>query len=111
KRAPSIMGDEERSGLRAARRRTPSMTNAITSPGILSQGVSLEPREKRKLPVLPVAELLRSQATLTAVDRFARSKDGAHLTGAPAQAKYYRDLIPLEHPSPGEQYAFEVDLD
>ena len=29
----------------------------------------------------------------------------------PAQEKYYRDLIPLTSPAPGEQYAFAVDLD
>src|SRR5712672_850161 len=27
------------------------------------------------------------------------------------QARYYRDLIPLGRPSPGQQYAFAVDLD
>jgi formate dehydrogenase iron-sulfur subunit len=63
---------------------------------------------KRRLPLLPVAELLATQRTLTAVDRFAEK----HKLGeAPAQAKYYRDLIPLEKPRPGEQFAFEVDLD
>lgn len=44
----------------------------------------------------------------TAVDRF--SQWHCHET-APLQAKYYRDLIPLTVPGPGEQYAFEVDLD
>ncbi|HEY5893491.1 MAG TPA: DmsC/YnfH family molybdoenzyme membrane anchor subunit [Chthoniobacterales bacterium] len=29
----------------------------------------------------------------------------------PAQAKYYRNLIPLTKPGQGEQYAFQVDLD
>ena len=29
----------------------------------------------------------------------------------PLQARYYRDLIPLNAPKQGEQYAFEVDLD
>jgi formate dehydrogenase iron-sulfur subunit len=55
-----------------------------------------------------VDALLREQQTLTAVERFARKhEDGA----VPAQAKYYRELIPLERPKPGQQYAFEVDLD
>ena len=45
---------------------------------------------------------------MTAVERFAKQKDEAK---TPAQAKYYHDLIPLERPRPGEQYAFEVDLD
>lgn len=53
-----------------------------------------------------IDELLGEQRSLTAVDRFAR----AHST-APAQEKFYRDLIPLSLPKPGEQYAFEVDLD
>jgi Fe-S-cluster-containing dehydrogenase component/DMSO reductase anchor subunit len=59
---------------------------------------------------LPVADVLKLQATLTAVDRFAKRKDEG-LGGAAEKAKHYRDLIPLERPNPGEQYAFEVDLD
>ncbi|MFL5303404.1 MAG: DmsC/YnfH family molybdoenzyme membrane anchor subunit [Anaeromyxobacteraceae bacterium] len=55
-----------------------------------------------------VDRLLREQQTLTAVDRFARQHDQCD---QPAQARYYRDLIPLERPRPGQQYAFEVDLD
>jgi formate dehydrogenase iron-sulfur subunit len=63
---------------------------------------------RRKLPLLPVAELLDTQQTLTAVERFSRLHDADEM---PRQAKYYRDLIPLERPGPGQQYAFEVDLD
>ncbi len=63
---------------------------------------------KRHLPLLPVAALLESQQTLTAVERFARL---AETPDAPLQSKYYRDLLPLERPRPGQQYAFEVDLD
>jgi Fe-S-cluster-containing dehydrogenase component/DMSO reductase anchor subunit len=48
--------------------------------------------------------LFREQQTLTAVDRFAQ-QHGA------AEARTYRDLIPLARPQPGQQYAFEVDLD
>jgi len=44
----------------------------------------------------------------TAVETFARRHGTAE---QPAQAKYYRDLLPLARPQPGEQYAFEVDLD
>jgi Fe-S-cluster-containing dehydrogenase component/DMSO reductase anchor subunit len=58
--------------------------------------------------VLPVAALLDAQQTLTAVERFSRLHDDP---GAPLHAKYYKDLIPLTNPKPGEQYAFEVDLD
>lgn len=64
--------------------------------------------EKRRLPTLPVAALLDVQRTLTAVECFAEHHDSGE---APSQAKYYRDLIPLERPRPNEQYAFEVDLD
>jgi Fe-S-cluster-containing dehydrogenase component len=52
--------------------------------------------------------LLAEQRSLTPVARFAAMHE-EH--SQPLQARYYRDLIPLEQPSPGEQYAFEVDLD
>ena len=63
--------------------------------------------------VAPVAETpvdwwLAEQADLTAVERFAQRHDGALV---PAQARYYRDLIPRTRPAPGQQYGFEVDLD
>lgn len=63
---------------------------------------------KKKLPVLPVQALLQAQRTMTAVERFA-SRHGAG--EVPRQARYYRDLIPLERPGAGQQYGFEVDLD
>jgi Fe-S-cluster-containing dehydrogenase component/DMSO reductase anchor subunit len=52
--------------------------------------------------------LLREQQQLTVVEHFARDHEEHRL---PDQAKYYRNLIPLSAPQPGEQYAFEVDLD
>jgi Fe-S-cluster-containing dehydrogenase component/DMSO reductase anchor subunit len=55
-----------------------------------------------------IDDLLAEQQQLTAVERFSRQHEHA---GVPAQAKYYRDLIPLTLPQPGQQYAFEVDLD
>jgi Fe-S-cluster-containing dehydrogenase component/DMSO reductase anchor subunit len=63
---------------------------------------------KRRLPLLPVNALLQEQQTLTAVERFAKKHDEGDV---PTQAKYYRDLIPLERPRAGQQYAFQVDLD
>jgi formate dehydrogenase iron-sulfur subunit len=60
-----------------------------------------------QLPGGLLADLLREQQTMTAVDRFTR----VHEDGPPAQARYYRDLVPLDRPGPGQQYAFEVDLD
>ena len=46
--------------------------------------------------------------TLSLVEEFARLHEEHDL---PANERYYRDLIPLSQPGPGEQYAFEVDLD
>jgi len=83
------------------------MTAAVTTGSL--PGVGEIPKvQKRRLPVLPVAALLEAQHTLTAVERFAEKHDGCAL---PRQEKYYRDLIPLERPRSGEQYAFQVDLD
>lgn len=64
--------------------------------------------ERRRLPVLPVARLLEAQKSLTAVERFAQEHEDGEI---PAQARYYKNLIPLSKPGPGEQYSFEVDLD
>ncbi len=55
-----------------------------------------------------IDELLGEQQRLTAVERFSKRHEADAI---PAQAKYYRDLIPLTKPQPGQQYAFEVDLD
>jgi Fe-S-cluster-containing dehydrogenase component/DMSO reductase anchor subunit len=52
--------------------------------------------------------LIEDQRRLSAVERFSQR----HAQGSlPAQARHYRDLIPLSAPAPGEQYAFQVDLD
>jgi formate dehydrogenase iron-sulfur subunit len=56
-----------------------------------------------------LAALLDEQQQLqTPVARFASSQVQS---GKPALEPLYRDLIPLSKPQPGEQYAFEVDLD
>ncbi len=55
-----------------------------------------------------VEALLAEQQDLSAVERFAqRHVDGAE----PVQARHYRSLLPSSPPEPGQQYAFEVDLD
>ncbi len=59
-------------------------------------------------PPTLIDKLLADQRNLTAAERF--SQHHADVT-TPTQARHYRDLIPLTAPSPGEQYAFEVDLD
>jgi Fe-S-cluster-containing dehydrogenase component/DMSO reductase anchor subunit len=56
----------------------------------------------------PLDWYLAEQGDLSAVERFSQRHDNASV---PAQARYYRDLIPLAQPGPGEQYGFEVDLD
>ena len=55
-----------------------------------------------------VDELLAEQQTLSAVDRFSRLHDRDAL---PAMAGHYKALLPASPPGPGEQYAFEVNLD
>jgi formate dehydrogenase iron-sulfur subunit len=65
-----------------------------------------ESTDKRRLPL--VEQFLREQRTLTAVERFAQRHADAD---RPALDRYYRDLLPASPPGPGQQYAFEVDLD
>jgi Fe-S-cluster-containing dehydrogenase component/DMSO reductase anchor subunit len=60
-------------------------------------------REMRTL----IDALLEEQGDLTAVERFARW----HETNGQPPAPRHSALIPLSAPRPGEQYAFEVDLD
>jgi formate dehydrogenase iron-sulfur subunit len=51
---------------------------------------------------------LAEQADLSAVDRFAQrhAAEVGH-----RQERWYRDLLPATAPAPGQQYAFDVDLD
>ena len=55
-----------------------------------------------------IDELLEEQQQLTAVERFSQKHESAT---EPLQARYYRELIPLNRPGPEEQYGFEVDLE
>ncbi len=64
----------------------------------------------------PVDRLLAESRESTAVEAFARWHDSTHTPiptplQEPALARHYRKLIPLSKPAPGEQYAFQVDLD
>lgn len=63
-------------------------------------------------PAEPIETLvdtfLAEQRRLTAVERFAQRHAGAR---SPRLESHYRDLLPLSAPQPGEQFAFEVDLD
>jgi Fe-S-cluster-containing dehydrogenase component/DMSO reductase anchor subunit len=51
--------------------------------------------------------LLAAQQSLSAVEDFSRAQDA----GLPDQARHYSKLLPATPPGPGQQYAFEVDLD
>ncbi|OYV87447.1 MAG: hypothetical protein B7Z73_10075 [Planctomycetia bacterium 21-64-5] len=63
----------------------------------------------RKLGTIELVEaLLAEQQDLSAVERFSQRHA---TTDEPSQAKYYRSLLPAPPPGPGQQYAFEVDLD
>src|SRR5439155_13329311 len=50
--------------------------------------------------------LLAEQRELTAVEKFSRAHDACEV-----RTHRYRELLPASPPAPGQQYAFEVDLD
>lgn len=78
---------------------------------IKEQPDSSEPPALPALQVHPldlISRLLQEQSTLTAVEEFS-SWHQTHTE--PAQAMYYRNLLPATMPQAGQQYAFEVDLD
>ena len=55
-----------------------------------------------------IDELLEEQQNMTAVERFAQQHSNG---GIPSQQKYYSKLLPASPPGPGQQLAFQVDLD
>lgn len=57
-------------------------------------------------PVTLIDELIRQQRILTPVENFSSVHHEL-----PSTQSRFRQLIPLTTPRPGEQYAFEVDLD
>jgi Fe-S-cluster-containing dehydrogenase component/DMSO reductase anchor subunit len=72
------------------------------------------PNSFEQPPPLPrlIDLLLAEQQTLPAVERFAQWHDTVAEAAADHTSQIaYRSLIPLSLPGPGEQYAFEVDLD
>ncbi len=94
---------------------------SVVDGSVFTGAQETEKKNKVALPLLgKIQQAQRSQADLTAVERFARvheqqSKSSGSPASStqqpPAQARYYRNLIPLTKPGAGEQYAFEVDLD
>ncbi len=55
-----------------------------------------------------ISHLLREQHDLTAVERFAQFHADVK---EPLQGRYYSALMPVDAPGPGQQLAFDVDLD
>jgi formate dehydrogenase iron-sulfur subunit len=80
----------------AALRQTQRETDAERKPA----------RQPQRLPL--IQHYLSEQSKLTAVERFSQLHSADAL---PAQARYYKSLLPLDRPKAGQQYAFSVDLD
>jgi len=59
----------------------------------------------------PLDRYIRDQQDLTAVEVFSRQHEARAPDGGATPGRAYRALVPLAAPAPGEQYAFEVDLD
>ncbi len=78
----------------------------VSDASALFPGSSTRRREPVRLPLLQ--QYLQDQQRLTAVERFSQRHERDAL--APGR-RYYQDLMPLERPGPGQQFAFQVDLD
>lgn len=61
-------------------------------------------------PESPILALLLAEQRQTAVERFSTWHE-SEADGRSEVQRRYRDLVPLSAPRPGEQFAFEVDLD
>ncbi len=68
---------------------------------------AMNPETEIQEPTL-IDQLLDEQRSLSAVERFSQRHGDMD---QPLQQKYYRDLLPANPPGPGQQYAFEVNLD
>jgi formate dehydrogenase iron-sulfur subunit len=78
-----------------------------TNPGALIESAALpESVAASKSERSLLDRLLSEQQQLSAVDEFA-----VWHTEASAQARHYSRLIPATAPAPGQQFAFDVDLD
>lgn len=63
---------------------------------------------QRRNPTGSLLDALLREQQRTAVEKFSQWHDR---DAPPLQARYYSELLPQTRPRPGEQYAFEVDLD
>lgn len=75
---------------------------------VLATSAAMEPKRHAEGAVSLLERLLAEQQELTAVEQFARSHDIAVTS---PRARHYQQLLPAVPPGPGQQYAFEVDLD
>jgi len=78
----------------------------VSSYGPLDSATQAPDSQETRLALL--AELLEQQQELTAVEQFSLSHDRDLQSIKQAR---YRRLLPSTPPGPGQQYAFEVDLD
>lgn len=69
---------------------------------------SLLPIVERDRGAALLQHILEEQQTLTAVEQFAQYHDKQDSS---SRSQRYEKLLPATAPAPGEQYAFEVDLD
>lgn len=82
------------------------MTIVLPDPALEGADPSLVGRAVGADDITPLDRWLDEQQRLTPVERFAKHHDEQ-----PQLEGRWRDLIPSRAPSPGEQYAFDVDLD
>ncbi len=69
----------------------------------------IEPTTDQEISLeVSLIDAFLEEQTLTAVEKFSKLHDSDHLA---RHKTVYQDLIPLDKPLTGQQYAFEVDLD
>ncbi len=84
-----------------------SNDNSETAETVVPPSVD-DPSEADSQGPTLLERLLADQQELTAVEQFSQVYNKQ---GSPAQSRYYSSLIPATEPGPGQQYAFDVDLD
>lgn len=82
------------------------MSTLLSSAATPSASTSATSGRTARVPRTVIDEYLAEQQRMTAVETFSRWHDSV-----PSQARFYQSLLPSARPQPGEQYAFEVDLD
>jgi len=79
----------------------------VASASAASPPFDCAPSKPSSGPTL-LERLLADQQELTAIEQFSQCYNEQ---SSPAQSRYYSSLIPATAPGPGQQYAFDVDLD